>query len=292
MTSPSSTSAAASPSPAEAKRSNHGPCRRGGVRARGRSAPPRGTRGRVPAAPRPARARNRRVRPATCAQGIVEGAAVVAATAQPLPRRFGTVRSESPIRRDLSTVRLSPMAEPTTDDVDVLLGSATPHFAYQLRARVAELIADLPPDHPVRRYGEEKMDLMDRLGHASSLARRLRAGAAQPDRLGDGPVVGAGVRSASSPQRMSFDGASVLVTGGSRGIGKAIARRFASLGASARRDRLHARRPRGRRDRVRAHRARRRAGARPRQRRVAARRRRGRGARPASTSSSTRPRPA
>jgi hypothetical protein len=62
------------------------------------------------------------------------------------------------------------MAEPTRDDVDVIVASATPHFAYQIRARVAELIAELPADHPVRRYGEEKMELLDRLGHASSFA--------------------------------------------------------------------------------------------------------------------------
>jgi RecB family exonuclease len=62
------------------------------------------------------------------------------------------------------------MAEPTADDIDALVGAATPHFAYQLRARVRELIEELPPDHAVRRYGEEKMELLDRLGHASSLA--------------------------------------------------------------------------------------------------------------------------
>ena len=62
------------------------------------------------------------------------------------------------------------MAEPTFDDIDALVGPATPHFAYQLRARVRELIEELPADHPVRRYGEEKMELLDRLGHASSLA--------------------------------------------------------------------------------------------------------------------------
>jgi len=62
------------------------------------------------------------------------------------------------------------MAEPTRDDIDTLVGPATPHFAYQLRARVRELIEDLPEDHPVRRYGEEKMELLDRLGHASSRA--------------------------------------------------------------------------------------------------------------------------
>lgn len=62
------------------------------------------------------------------------------------------------------------MAEPTVDDIDALVGPATPHFAYQLRARVRELVEELPPEHPVRRYGEEKMELLDRLGHASSLA--------------------------------------------------------------------------------------------------------------------------
>jgi hypothetical protein len=60
--------------------------------------------------------------------------------------------------------------EPTTDDIDALVGPATPHFAYQLRARIEELVKDLPADHAVRRYGEAKMELLDRLGHASSKA--------------------------------------------------------------------------------------------------------------------------
>jgi hypothetical protein len=59
---------------------------------------------------------------------------------------------------------------PTKDDIDALVGPATPHFAYQLRARVRELIADLPEDDPVRRHGEEQMELLDRLGHASTKA--------------------------------------------------------------------------------------------------------------------------
>ena len=60
------------------------------------------------------------------------------------------------------------MTEPTVDDIDALVGPATPHFAFQLRARVRELIQDLPEDDPVRRYGEEKIDLLDRLGYAST----------------------------------------------------------------------------------------------------------------------------
>ena len=62
------------------------------------------------------------------------------------------------------------MAEPTKVDVDAIVGPATPHFAYQLRARVLELVEGLPESHDVRRYAEEKADLLDRLGHASSKA--------------------------------------------------------------------------------------------------------------------------
>ncbi len=63
------------------------------------------------------------------------------------------------------------MAEPTFADVDALVGPATPHFAYQLRARVEELVLGLPAEpSDVRRYAEEKMALLDRLGHASSKA--------------------------------------------------------------------------------------------------------------------------
>ena len=62
------------------------------------------------------------------------------------------------------------MAEPTREDVDALVGPATPHFAYQLRARVLDLVEDLPVEHPVRRYGEEQAEVLDRLGYASSKA--------------------------------------------------------------------------------------------------------------------------
>lgn len=60
--------------------------------------------------------------------------------------------------------------EPTRDDIDALVGPATPHFAYQIRARVEELVAGLPEDSFVRQYGEQQMERLDRLGHASSKA--------------------------------------------------------------------------------------------------------------------------
>ena len=63
-----------------------------------------------------------------------------------------------------------PQAEPTIDQIDALVAPATPHFAYQLSARVEELVLDLPENHEVRRYAEAKMELLDRLGHASTKA--------------------------------------------------------------------------------------------------------------------------
>jgi hypothetical protein len=64
------------------------------------------------------------------------------------------------------------MADPSIRDIDSLVGPATPHFAFQIRARVRDLIRDLPSDHPVRRYGEEKLRLLEALGYASSKAEQ------------------------------------------------------------------------------------------------------------------------
>jgi hypothetical protein len=60
--------------------------------------------------------------------------------------------------------------QPTRDDVDALVGPATPHFAYQIRARLRELVAGLTDSDEVRRYAEAEMERLDQLGHASSKA--------------------------------------------------------------------------------------------------------------------------
>ena len=65
------------------------------------------------------------------------------------------------------------MPEPTKEAIDALVGPATPQFAYQLRARIEELVKDLPEEDPVRRYGEEKMELLDRLGYATTKSEDL-----------------------------------------------------------------------------------------------------------------------
>jgi hypothetical protein len=60
------------------------------------------------------------------------------------------------------------MAQVTTRDIDALWGPATPHFAYQIADRLYAMIADLPQDDPVRRYGQQKLVELDRLAHSTT----------------------------------------------------------------------------------------------------------------------------
>jgi len=52
----------------------------------------------------------------------------------------------------------------TVEDVRRLMGASTPHFALQLRNRIANLIAELPPDHPARVEGAREIVRLERLG--------------------------------------------------------------------------------------------------------------------------------
>jgi hypothetical protein len=59
--------------------------------------------------------------------------------------------------------RVAPDREVTVDDVHQLMGASTPHFALQLRNRIAKLIRGLPPDHPARLEGEREISRLDQL---------------------------------------------------------------------------------------------------------------------------------
>jgi hypothetical protein len=79
--------------------------------------------------------------------------------------------SEAPEHTDAAAEEPTEVrVEPTKDDVDELVGPATPHFAMQLRARVRDLVRDLPDDHAVRQYANEKIALLERLAFATSKA--------------------------------------------------------------------------------------------------------------------------
>ena len=54
--------------------------------------------------------------------------------------------------------------EVTVEDVRQLMGASTPHFALQLRNRIAKLIAGLPADHPARLEGEREIERLEALG--------------------------------------------------------------------------------------------------------------------------------
>jgi hypothetical protein len=54
--------------------------------------------------------------------------------------------------------------EVTLEDVRQLMGASTPHFALQLRNRIANLISDLPAAHPARVEGEREIVRLQALG--------------------------------------------------------------------------------------------------------------------------------
>jgi hypothetical protein len=70
--------------------------------------------------------------------------------------------AENPIRR-------STEHEVTVEDVRQLMGASTPHFALQLRNRIARLIAGLPDGHPARVEGEREIARLTRLGYSGEV---------------------------------------------------------------------------------------------------------------------------
>ena len=91
------------------------------------------------------------------------------------------------------------MREPTKEDVDALVGPATPHFAPQLRARVEELVRDLPgaPSGEAVRAGADRGSGATRLRVVQGRGRPARAEIEA--RLGGDPEHGA--RERATPGR-------------------------------------------------------------------------------------------
>jgi hypothetical protein len=61
--------------------------------------------------------------------------------------------------------------EITIEDVRALAGPATPHFALQIRNRIARLIEPLPANHPARVEGERQIERLTDLAQHSGEPR-------------------------------------------------------------------------------------------------------------------------
>jgi hypothetical protein len=64
----------------------------------------------------------------------------------------------------------------TVEDVRQLMGASTPHFALQLRERIARLIAGLPEGHPARVEGEREIARLNELAFAGEFRGALEVG--------------------------------------------------------------------------------------------------------------------
>src|SRR3954454_14638212 len=70
--------------------------------------------------------------------------------------------AEHPIRRTRDH-------EVTIDDLRQLMGASTPHFALQIRNRIARLIGGLPAGHPVRVEAEREIARLTALGYTGEV---------------------------------------------------------------------------------------------------------------------------
>ena len=70
---------------------------------------------------------------------------------------------------DPQSLQIQHTGEVTVEDVRRLMGASTPHFALQLRERIAKLIAGLPEGHPARIEGEREIARLERLGFAGEI---------------------------------------------------------------------------------------------------------------------------
>jgi len=61
----------------------------------------------------------------------------------------------------------------TVEDVRRLTGASTPHFALQLRNRIANLIDGLSPSDPARVEGEREIARLERLGFSGETRGEL-----------------------------------------------------------------------------------------------------------------------
>ncbi len=65
--------------------------------------------------------------------------------------------------------RLESGHEASLEDVRRLMGASTPHFALQLRNRIARLVRGLPAGHPARVEGEREIARLNMLGYCGEV---------------------------------------------------------------------------------------------------------------------------
>jgi hypothetical protein len=65
--------------------------------------------------------------------------------------------------------RVRPHRPVSVEDVRQLMGASTPHFALQIRNRIARLVEHLDADDPARRLGEQEIARLEALGYTGEV---------------------------------------------------------------------------------------------------------------------------